>query len=192
MWFGLIPSPYRMARRAMRPRRTFTRSCARQPTYRHTPVTTTREQCWWWTGAAGLTGLLITLSNNPNSLPVYPTTPAPRGWLVDTAGNLTPNGTENTPLPAGTVGWISPITIHDTIQSTWTWFTIGLVLLAGAIVTGIALHRTASGDNNPPPAGPPQPAPLPQPDLVRTRSGHKPLNRELPMDRPHPWRTWEG
>jgi hypothetical protein len=48
-----------------------------------------------------------------------------------------------------------------------------------------------------PPSGPaqpwqPQPAPLPDPDLVQTRSGHKPLNRELPADRPHPWRTWEG
>jgi hypothetical protein len=46
----------------------------------------------------------------------------------------------------------------------------------------------------PPPPYQPQPSPLLDPLPVRSRSGYAPIpvNRELPMDRPHPWRTWEG
>lgn len=83
-------------------------------------------------------------------------------------------------------------------------FSIGVLLLV--IVTALGLAHFIAGwrdrrdipraPYSPPPASPgplqPQPAPLPEPDLVQTRSGHKPVNRELPADRPHTWRTWEG
>lgn len=81
------------------------------------------------------------------------------------------------------------------------------VAIAGYVFVGMAVvakavllyNSVTNGPGKPPHAPPaasppcqPQPAPLPGPDLVQTRSGHKPANRELPADRPHPWRTWGG
>jgi hypothetical protein len=97
-------------------------------------------------------------------------------------------------VSADVVGWISP----ESIQNTWAWFLFGLVLLAVGVALGIYVIRIPRQRNNyiqPPdfPPGEQLPVPpLPEPLPVRTRGGHKPLNRELPMDRPHPWRTWEG
>lgn len=78
-------------------------------------------------------------------------------------------------------------------------FLVGLILVVAAGVTGIALIATsgrAHRDEPPRPAPPlqPQPAPLPDYPPSGPRSGHipVPVNRELPADRPHPWRTWEG
>ncbi len=196
MWFGLIPGPYRVVRAFTRPRRTYYRSRNR-PATPMPSVTTAREQAWWWTALAAFVGVCVTLGNNPASLPNVPKgVPAPHGWWLDVpTGAITPVGP---PVPLGTTVRFIPA---DSIQSTWAWFTVGIILLTGALVSGIVLHKTrrdSNRDYNPPPSGPPrpytqpQPAPLPRPDLVQTRSGHKPLSRELPMDRPHPSRTWEG
>lgn len=79
------------------------------------------------------------------------------------------------------------------------WFLVGFVLVVAAWAVGTALvctsGRTHHGDP-PAPAPPMQPQPAPLPDYPPSgpRSGHipVPVNRELPADRPHPWRTWEG
>lgn len=69
---------------------------------------------------------------------------------------------------------------------------------ASVLIAGLWTRHKLRARHEPPSTGSDdweaQPSPLPDPNLVRARGGHKPLpvNRELPMDRPHPWRTWEG
>lgn len=191
MWFGLIPGPYRMVRRACRPAR---RNSSRSRT--HPNTTSEPEAAKNAAGILGIIGAFITLSHSPGALP-NPGIPAPYGWNVHTNGTYTPAPTPGSPAPADVVGWISP----HSIQNTWAWFVLGLVLLITAAALGVYTLRCGRhyNDYRPPPDFPPAeqlPAPVPQPDPLplRTLGGHKPLpvNREAPADRPHPWRTWEG
>lgn len=73
---------------------------------------------------------------------------------------------------------------------------IGLTVAFAGLVLRDGKPRASSEPHGPPPTTPgpsqPQPAPPPEPDLVQTHSGRKRVNREIPGDRPHPWRTWEG
>lgn len=96
-----------------------------------------------------------------------------------------------------------PGTSHWGDQTTQNAFGTGVVLFVLTASAWIAIYIAGRRDTrdmpyDPPEAPPapwqPQPAPLPQPDPVHVHGGHKaiPVNRELPIDRPHPWRTWEG
>lgn len=74
---------------------------------------------------------------------------------------------------------------------------IGMAVVARLVLFYISVTNGPAEPPHTPPAGPPrpylpQPSPLPRPDQPLARSGHKPVNREVPADRPHPWRTWEG
>jgi hypothetical protein len=74
-----------------------------------------------------------------------------------------------------------------------------LCLIGSAAGFYVAIRTTADPDGDldfggeppPPPPCQPQPSPLLDPLPVRSRSGYVPIpvNRELPCDRPFPWRT---
>jgi hypothetical protein len=199
MWFGLIPGPFRVARAIDR---TYSRSHVGKPrssAYRRSvsrgPHPDTRSTIWWCSAVAAIVGAALALGNMPWArFPVGVS--APRGWLVHASGVVTPNVSEDIPIPPDIVGWITP----DTVTGIWAGFISGLVITVGAVIAAIAMWCTRhnagnyGGDDYYDPPWQPQPAPLPDLVPLRTRSGHKPIpvNRELPMDRPHPWRTWEG